>query len=173
MIIASKQGDFELREWELTDCFSLAEHINNIKIWNNVRDGLPHPYTLQDAEAYIRMVQTKPFVQDFAIVVDGKAVGGVGIVPMSDVGRVSAEIGYWLGEAYWGRGIMSEAVRLLADYTFREPEKLRLFAHVYEYNFASMKVLEKAGFTKLTILRKAAIKNGKVIDAYYYDLVKD
>lgn len=94
MIIASKQGDFELREWELTDCFSLAEHINNIKIWNNVRDGLPHPYTLQDAEAYIRMVQTKPFVQDFAIVVDGKAVGGVGIVPMSDVGRVSAEIGY-------------------------------------------------------------------------------
>lgn len=163
MIIASKQGDFELREWELTDCFSLAEHINNIKIWNNVRDGLPHPYTLQDAEAYIRMVQTKPFVQDFAIVVDGKAVGGVGIVPMSDVGRVSAEIGYWLGEA----------VRLVADYTFRETEILRLFAHVYEYNFASMKVLEKASFTKLTILRKAAIKNGKVIDAYYYDLVKD
>ena len=172
MIIESKQGDFELREWELTDCSSLAEHINNIKIWNNVRDGLPHPYTLQDAESYIRMVQTKPFVQDFAIVIDGKAVGGIGIVPMGDVERVSAEIGYWLGEAYWNRGIMGEVIRLVVNYTFRETKILRLFACVYEYNIASMKVLEKAGFTKLTVLPKAAIKNGKVIDMHYYNLVK-
>ncbi len=172
MEIKSKQENFRLREWKLTDIVSLVKHINNEKIWNNVRDGLPYPYTMLDADKYIRMVQAQPYVQNFAIAVAGEAVGGVGIVPLTDVERFSAEVGYWLGEDYWGRGITSEAVALLVDYVFRKTEIIRLFASVYEYNPASMKVLEKVGFTRQAILRDAAIKNGRVIDMYYYDLIK-
>ena len=172
MEIKSKQENFRLREWKLTDIVSLVKHINNEKIWNNVRDGLPYPYTMLDADKYIRMVQAQPYVQNFAIEVAGEAVGGVGIVPLTDVERFSAEVGYWLGEDYWGRGITSEAVALLVDYVFRKTEIIRLFASVYEYNPASMKVLEKVGFTRQAILRDAAIKNGRVIDMYYYDLIK-
>ena len=155
MEIKSKQENFRLREWKLTDIVSLVKHINNEKIWNNVRDGLPYPYTMLDADKYIRMVQAQPYVQNFAIEVAGEAVGGVGIVPLTDVERFSAEVGYWLGE-----------------YVFRKTEIIRLFASVYEYNPASMKVLEKVGFTRQAILRDAAIKNGRVIDMYYYDLIK-
>ena len=172
MEIKSKQGNFRLREWMLTDGVSLAKHINNVKIWNNVRDGLPYPYTILDADKYIRMVQVLPYVQNFAIEIAGETVGGVGIAPLTEVERLSAEVGYWLGEDYWNRGIMSEAVALLVDYVFRETQIIRLFASVYDYNNASMKVLEKVGFTRQAILRDAAIKNGRVIDMYYYDLVK-
>ena len=172
MEIKSKQENFRLREWKLTDIVSLVKHINNEKIWNNVRDELPYPYTMLDADNYIRVVQAQPYVQNFAIEVAREAVGGVGIVPLTDVERLSAEVGYWLGEDYWGRGIASEAVALLVDYVFRETGIIRLFASVYEYNPASMKVLEKVGFTRQAILRDAAIKNGRVIDMYYYDLVK-
>ena len=172
MEIKSKQENFRLREWKLTDIASLVKYINNEKIWNNVRDGLPYPYTMLDADKYIRMVQAQPYVQNFAIEVAGEAVGGVGIVPLTDVERFSAEVGYWLGEDYWGRGITSEAVALLVDYVVRKTEIIRLFASVYEYNPASMKVLEKVGFTRQAILRDAAIKNGRVIDMYYYDLIK-
>ena len=172
MEIRSKQENFKLREWKLTDITALVKHINNIKMWNNVRDGLPHPYTILDADNYIRMVQAQPYIQNFAIEVEGEAVGGVGIVPLTDVERLSAEVGYWLGESYWNRGITSEAVTLLVDYVFRQTEIIRLFASVYEYNPASMKVLEKVGFTRLAILRDEAIKNGQVIDMNYYDLIK-
>ena len=106
MEIKSKQGNFRLREWMLTDGVSLAKHINNVKIWNNVRDGLPYPYTILDADKYIRMVQVLPYVQNFAIEIAGETVGGVGIAPLTDVERLSAEVGYWLGEDYWNRGIM-------------------------------------------------------------------
>ena len=172
MEIKSKQENFRLREWKLTDIASLVKYINNEKIWNNVRDGLRYPYTMLVGDMFFRMVQAEPFVQIFAIVVAGVAVGGVGIVPLTDVERFSAEVGYWLGEDYWGRGITSEAVALLVDYVFRKTEIIRLFASVYEYNPASMKVLEKVGFTRQAILRDAAIKNGRVIDMYYYDLIK-
>ena len=118
MEIKSKQENFRLREWKLTDIVSLVKHINNEKIWNNVRDGLPYPYTMLDADKYIRMVQAQPYVQNFAIEVAGEAVGGVGIVPLTDVERFSAEVGYWLGEDYWGRGITSEAVPENRNYSF-------------------------------------------------------
>lgn len=173
MKIWSDNGVFLLREWEETDVPTLVENISNIKVWDNVRDGLPFPYTREDGEAYIRATRAKECVQDLAIVVDGRAVGGVGVVPLSDVERCSAEVGYWLGETYWNRGIMTEAVRLLVDYVFENTAILRLFASVYEYNVGSMRVLEKAGFTRQAVLRKAAIKNEKVIDMHYFDLVKD
>lgn len=168
-----EKEQFLLRAWTFDDITSLAKNINNIHIWNNVRDGLPYPYTERDAEEYIGMTLNKAYVQDFAIVVDGKAVGGVGIIPLNDVERYSAELGYWIGEDYWNRGIMGEAIRQVVDYVFRETDIIRLFASVYEFNLASMRVLEKAGFTRQAVLRKAAVKNGKVIDMHYFDIVKD
>lgn len=173
MEIHDRNGNFLLREWRLEDAVSLAKNISNINIWNNVRDGLPYPYTERNAEEYLHVVGEKPYVQDLAIVIDNEAVGGIGFIPLCDVERYSAEIGYWLGEDYWNRGIMSEAIRQVVEYVFRETDIIRLFASVYEYNPASMRVLEKAGFTRQAVLRKAAVKNGKVIDMHYFDLVKE
>lgn len=173
MEIHDRNGNFLLREWRLEDAVSLARNISNINIWNNVRDGLPYPYTERNAEEYLHVVSEKPYVQDLAIVIDHEAVGGIGFIPLCDVERYSAEIGYWLGEDYWNRGIMSEAIRQVVEYVFRETDIIRLFASVYEYNPASMRVLEKAGFTRQAVLRKAAVKNGKVIDMHYFDIVKE
>lgn len=170
-MIIERKG-YILRSWEMSDAVSLAENLNNKKIWDNVRDMLPHPYTVSDAQAYIDYTQRTPYPQNFAIVVNDKAVGCVGIAPCTDVERISAEIGYWLGETYWGRGITSDAVKAIAEYTFEYTNINRLYASVYEHNKASMRVLEKAGFTYLCTLHKAAIKNGVILDMPYYELVK-
>jgi RimJ/RimL family protein N-acetyltransferase len=109
---------FELREWQPSDKYFLAENANNIHIWNNLRDYFPHPYTINDGEAFIQMVMDKPKpATDLAIVIDEKAVGGIGIVLQTDVERISAEIGYWLGEKYWNKGIMTEAVKQDVEHT--------------------------------------------------------
>ena len=109
----------QLRVWTPEDIPSLTFHINNINIWNNTRDGLPHPYTEEDAENFIKMnMEHEGPAENFAIDIDGKAVGGVGFVIGSDVERISAEIGYWLGEQYWGRGIMTSAVQKAIKYAF-------------------------------------------------------
>lgn len=164
---------FVLRPWRMTDCESLAANANSKRIWDNVRDFFPHPYTVDDAKAFIgEMVAQRRELCDFAITIDGNAVGGVGFVRGIDVERLSAELGYWLGEAYWNRGIMTDAVRAVADYVFHHTDIIRLFAPVFAYNQGSMRVLEKAGFTKLAVLHKAAIKNGSVVDMHYYELVK-
>lgn len=167
-----ERDGYALREWKMSDAASLAENINNKKIWDNIRDALPFPYTLDDAKAFISFTKKTPYPQNFAIVVEGKAVGCVGISPCTDVERISAEVGYWLGEPYWGRGITSDAVKAIAGYTFKHTDIIRLYAAVYEYNHASMRVLEKAGFTRLCTLHKAAIKNGVILDMPYYELVK-
>lgn len=152
----------QLRVWTPEDIPSLTFHINNINIWNNTRDGLPHPYTEEDAENFIKMnMEHEGPAENFAIDIDGKAVGGVGFVMGSDVERISAEIGYWLGEQYWGRGIMTSAVQEAVKYAFETLPVMRIYAGVFEYNIPSMKVLEKAGFKKEAILRKAVIKNGQ------------
>lgn len=165
---------FALREWRFADCDSLAENADNIKIWNNVMDHFPHPYTKQDAFDYISMVQMMPKPpMRFAIEVDGKAVGSVGFGSEGDIERVTAEIGYWLGEEYWGRSIMSKVVEETARYAFEHFPFQKLFALVFDYNPGSMRVLEKAGFKLEAVLHKAAIKNGKLIDFYYYSKMRD
>lgn len=163
---------FILRPFVPQDAVSLARHADNVRIWNNVRDHFPHPYTRVDADAFIAVASAKDPVRDFAIVIGGEAVGGIGYVPGTDVERISAEVGYWLGEAYWGRGLMSEAVGALAAHIFATTDIQRLFATVFGHNAASMRVLEKAGFRRATIFRKATVKNGHVIDLYYYDKIK-
>ncbi len=170
-MIVERKG-YILRPWEMGDAVSLAENLNNKKIWDNVRDALPFPYTISDAQAYIEYTQGTPYPQNFAIVIENKAVGCVGISPCVDVERISAEIGYWLGEKYWGQGITGNAVKAIAEHVFEHTDILRLYASVYEYNKASMRVLEKAGFTYLCTLHKAAIKNGAVLNMPHYELVK-
>ena len=165
--------NFNLRDWCLSDCESLARHADNIRIWSNVRDMFPHPYTANDAVVFISSVISKPRpAVDRAIDVGGEAVGGIGIVLQHDVERISAEIGYWLSESFWNKGVMTEAVKQMAAYAFNSFPVSKLYAPVYEYNLASMKVLEKAGFEKEGVLKKAAIKNGSVIDLHYYGLIK-
>ena len=162
-----------LRKWQLTDKVSLAEQANNIRVWNYLRDYFPYPYEESDAEAFIQMVLDKPDpATDFSIEWEGKAVGGIGIIPRADVERISAEMGYWLGENYWNRGIMTHVVKQMSEYVFTHFPITKLYATIFEFNIASMRVLEKAGFTREGILRQAAIKNGKTIDLHYYGLLK-
>jgi len=164
---------FEIREWQLSDVVSLAENANNINIWNNVRDYFPHPYSEKDGKEFIKMVLLKPKpTVDFAIVADGKAIGGIGIVLQTDVERISAEIGYWLGEKYWNKGIVTEAVKQMLDYAFANFPLQKIFAPIFDFNISSQKVLEKAGFEREAILKQGAIKNGKIIDLHYYSYIK-
>jgi len=160
-----------LRPWRIGDARSLAKYADNANIARNLRDRFPQPYTVRDAKAFIRScATTRPHVS-FAIVVGGEAVGGAGFSPGGDVERFSAEIGYWLGEPFWSRGIATEAVRLLSDYAFETCRVLRLFAVPFADNGPSIRVLEKAGYTREAILRSSAVKAGIVRDQALYALV--
>lgn len=159
---------FVLRPWREGDEESLARHGDDAGVADNLRDGFPQPYTIEDARTFIRLAPEG----HLAIEVDGQAVGGIGFTPGRDVERLSAEVGYWLGRAYWGRGITTLAVRQLADHLFATTPIIRLFATPYASNRASMRVLEKAGFTHLTTLHRAAVKHGRIVDMEYYELLK-
>jgi [ribosomal protein S5]-alanine N-acetyltransferase len=161
---------FTLRHFKNGDQESLVENANNIKIFNNVKDTFPYPYTYSDASWWIEFCkETDKPATTFAIDVDGEVIGAVGIIIGTDAQRVTAEIGYWLGEKYCGKGIAFEALKQMTDYTFRSfPDLVRIWAAVFEYNKPSMRVLEKAGYEFEGIRKKAAIKNGVVIDEYVY-----
>ena len=161
-----------LRPWKPGDEESLVRHANNRVIWRNLRDAFPHPYTLANAQHWIRSANPATPVTNFAIVVDGTAVGGIGLVLKDDVFRRSAEIGYWLGEEYWGRGIVTEAVRAVTDYAFAAFDLCRVYAGVFEWNPASMRVLEKAGYEYECRMRKSVFKDGEIIDELIYAIVR-
>jgi [ribosomal protein S5]-alanine N-acetyltransferase len=162
--------NFTLRHFRNGDQESLIENANSIKIFNNVKDTFPHPYTYADASWWIEFCkETDKPATTFAIDMNGQVIGAVGIIIGFDIQRVTAEIGYWLGEKYWGKGIAVEALKQMTDYVFQNfPEIVRLWAAVFEYNKPSMRVLEKAGYEFEGIRKKAAIKNGVVIDEYVY-----
>lgn len=157
-----------VRAWRRTDADSLVRHANNPNVARQLRDRFPHPYTRASAAAFLSFAAVGSPPTNLAIEADGDAVGGIGYVRGTDVERYSAEIGYWLGEAYWGRGIGTEAVLLLTDYLFRELNLLRLFALPLADNAASIRVLEKAGYTQEAILRSSCVKNGVVRDQALY-----
>ena len=157
-----------LRPWAPGDEPSLVRHASNYKIWRNLRDGFPHPYTLTDAQEWISFTQQQSPQTFFAIEVGGEAVGSVGLVPKSDIERVSAEIGYWLGEAVWGKGIATAAVRALSTYGLKELGLTRIFAVPLIRSTASIRVLEKAGYIREAVLRRSAIKEGIVLDQVLY-----
>jgi RimJ/RimL family protein N-acetyltransferase len=161
----------QVRSWQLTDAESLAVHANNRKIWRNLRDAFPHPYTVADASAFLQSAMARVPESWFAIAVDDQAVGGIGFTLHHDVERVSAEIGYWLGEAFWGRGITTEALQAVTRYAVQTHQLTRVFAVPYEWNCASFRVLEKAGYRLEGRLRRSAIKDGQVIDQLLYAYV--
>jgi [ribosomal protein S5]-alanine N-acetyltransferase len=160
-----------VRSYKPSDAESLANYANDRTVWLNLRDGFPHPYTLADAENYIsRALNAKPETM-FAICVEGNAVGGIGFSLHTDVERISAETGYWLGAPFRGRGITSEALRAVTSFAIKEHNLRRVYAVPYEWNAASFRVLEKAGFVLEGRMRKSAIKDGKVLDQLLYAFV--
>jgi RimJ/RimL family protein N-acetyltransferase len=157
-----------LRPWQKEDAQALAAIANNRKVWDNVRDFFPTPYTVLDAEQWLDSIRkTRPFL-NFAILYQGRIAGNIGIVPKEDVYRMSVEIGYFIGEEFWGKGIATEATRLLVEYIEQEFTIVRIYAEVFETNKASMRVLQKNGFYLEGIRRKAVIKNGEIMDDYVW-----
>ncbi len=166
---------YKIRKWKLSDAKDLAIALSNRKIQDNLRDGLPYPYTEQDGADYISDMlsadENETFA--FAITIDGKAVGSIGVFRKGNIHKQTAELGYYISEEYWGRGIMTEAVKQICQYVFSESDIIRIYAEPFAYNAASCKVLEKAGFQYEGTLRRNAVKNGKVIDMKMYSLLKE
>ncbi|RYU94721.1 GNAT family N-acetyltransferase [Emticicia agri] len=158
--------NFFLRRWQSGDEQSLVENANNYKIWKNLKDVFPHPYTITDAYEWVNIASGS--AESFAIEVENKAVGGIGILLKDDIYRKNAEIGYWLGEPYWGNKIISTAIVDVVNYTFANYDIYRIYAGVFEYNIPSMRVLEKAGFEKEAILKESLTKEGKLYDEHIY-----
>lgn len=162
-----------LRPLVAADAASLARHANDRDVWLNLRDRFPHPYTLDDARAYIAAAAARPRQTSFGIVVDGEAAGNIGLMPGDDVERFTAEIGYWLGRAFWGRGVMTEAVLATTRYAFAELGLHRVFAVPFAGNRASARVLEKAGYVCEGRMRRSAVKDGVVLDQWLYAAYDD
>lgn len=161
----------EVRSWRTSDAEPITRHANNHNIWINLRDAFPHPYTLKDAREYIRSVRQRAPETSFAIAVDGEAVGSIGFMLRQDVERVSAEIGYWLAEPLWGRGITSDALPAVTAYAVETHQLTRVFAVPFAWNAASCRVLEKAGYVLEARLRRSAIKNGTMTDQLQYAFI--
>jgi len=162
-----------IRSFRRADAGSFARHANNRKVWVNLRERFPNPYTLADAKKWIAVATGAVPETHFAIDVGGEAVGGIGLTLKHDIWRRSAEFGYWLGEAHWGRGIATEAARAMVGYAFANLSICRLYAGAFEWNPASMRVLEKAGFTREAVLKKAVTKDGRTIDLVLYAIIQD
>ena len=160
-----------VRSWRTDDAESLQRHADNRKIWINLRDRFPHPYTLDDAHAFLKMAMGMAPQTYFAIEVEGQAAGGIGYQPHEDVERVSAEIGYWLGERFWNRGITTEALAAVTALAVERHGLTRVYALPFEYNTASCRVLEKCGYVLEARLRRSAIKDGRIVDQFQYACV--
>ena len=161
----------DVRSFREHDAASIALHADNRKIWLNLRDTFPHPYSIKDAWAFIAFALARKPETDFAIAVEGQAVGAIGFKLLPDVERVSAEIGYWLGESFWGKGIVAESLTAMTRYAIETYGLSRVFAVPFEWNAPSMRVLEKAGYTLEGRMRRSAIKDGKIVDQLLYAYV--
>ncbi len=163
-----------IRKWELSDAANLAAVLSNKKIQQNLRDGLPYPYTEQDGRDFISDMlsadENEMFA--FAITVDNKVIGSISVSRQGNIHRQTAELGYYIAEEYWGKGIMTEAVKQICEYVFAKSDMIRIYAEPFAYNIASCRVLEKAGFQYEGTLRNNAVKNGKVIDMKMYSKIK-
>jgi RimJ/RimL family protein N-acetyltransferase len=161
-------GPCVLRPWRAEDLESLLRHANNVNVARQMRDAFPHPYTRADGQVWLNIAQAGDPPTHFAIEFAGEAVGGIGLKPGSDIERVSAEVGYWLGESVWGRGLATAALNALCDHAFETFELTRIFALPFAHNLASRRVLEKARFRLEGLLRQSAIKEGRVVDQVLY-----
>jgi [ribosomal protein S5]-alanine N-acetyltransferase len=161
-----------IRRWEEPDLDALVRYANNERVAINLTDGFPHPYLREHGEFFLNMVARQSPTRYFAIATREEAIGGIGITINEDVYRLTAELGYWLAEPFWGQGIMTEAVTKFSDYCFAQFELVRIFAQPYASNPKSARVLEKAGYALEGIMRCNVIKAGKILDQYLYAKVK-
>lgn len=164
--------NLQLRPWQMKDAANLVAICNNKKIWDSIRDLMPHPYTRSDAIDFLGMAMAKKPLENFCIEADGAVVGNIGLVRFSDIYRKKLEIGYVVGEKYWGRGYATEAVRLMLDYAWKQFDVVKIFASVYESNRASMKVLENNGFSLEAVHKKGVYKNEKYLDEYIFSVFR-
>ena len=166
--------NYIIREWRLEDKNELAVMLNNKNILNNLRDGLPYPYTINAAEEFITAMlsadKTKTYA--FAIVANDAVVGSIGVFRCDNIHSRTAEMGYYIGEPYWGKGLGTSAVKQICKYIFKHTDIIRVFAEPFAYNTASCRVLEKAGFQFEEILHSNAVKNGNILDMKMYALIK-
>jgi RimJ/RimL family protein N-acetyltransferase len=162
-----------VRSWEWRDREAIVRHANNRNVSINLRDRFPYPYTDRDARNWLEAVVDAESETNFAIDVAGEAVGGIGYTMQYDVDRRSAEIGYWLGEEFWGRGIATEALIAVTEHAFANHDLCRLYAHVFDWNPASARVLEKAGYAFEGRLRKSVTKEGQTIDQLMYAMIRE
>lgn len=161
-------GSCVVRDWARSDKASLVRHANNRNVWRNLTDRFPHPYTEADAEGWFGLLEAMPEPSHWAIEVAGEAVGGVGCILGKGMYARSAQFGYWLGEPYWGRGIMTAAVSRVAPHAMERFNLVRLQSPVFAWNPASMRVLEKCGFTREARLKSSVLKDGQLIDELIY-----
>jgi ribosomal-protein-alanine N-acetyltransferase len=167
-----RKGQILLRPLVDEDQKSLANLANNKKIWDNVRDILPNPYTNKDAEEFINITKQEHTPMTFAIEFQEQFCGVIGLTRQSDVYRKTAEIGYWIGEPFWNKGIATTAVNLITDYGLNSLNLNRIHTGVFEYNVGSMRVLEKNGYDKDGIFKKSIIKNGQIWDEHRFSITK-
>ena len=165
-------GPWQIRSFRPDDAPSLARYANNRNVWLNVRDAFPHPYRIEDAVAWIRMAARQYPEVSFAIADATEVIGTIGLGLQTDVNYRSAEIGYWLGEPFWGQGIATAALTAMTEYAFARYDLIWLFAYVYDWNPASVRVLEKAGYTCEGRMRKSATKDGQTVDQLLYAAVR-
>ena len=161
-----------IRPYRHDDKPGLARQANNRKVWQNVRDLFPHPYTEAHAEEWIAHATAEDPLHNFAIEVEGAFAGGIGLKLQSDVDRISAELGYWLGEEFWGRGIATAAIIGFVPWAFDAFGLERIYATPFHWNVASARALEKASFEKEGVMRRAAIKDGRIADVPLYARLK-
>ena len=166
--------DTKIRKWKPEDAHDLATAINNKKLLDNLRDGIPFPYTGKDAEDFIRAMKTaeKDSRYAFAVEYGGKVIGSIAVFRKDNIHRLTAELGYYIAEPYWGRGIATKAVELICSYVFESTDIVRIFAEPFAHNHASCRVLEKSGFSYEGLLRRNALKNGRLIDMKMYSILK-
>lgn len=163
-----------LRSWQSQDADALARHADDREVWLNLRDRFPHPYTRDDARRWIALCADEPLRStNLAIEVGGEVIGAVGFDRLPDVHRLTAEIGYWLGRAHWGRGIATRALTAATRYAFERFDLERLEAGVFEWNPASARVLEKAGYEREGRLRRAVLKDGRLGDVILYARLRE
>lgn len=164
----------KIRPWSIEDAEGICKIINNKKVLDNLRDGIPFPYTIEDAKEFITaMLSADPnTTYAFAIIFDNNIVGSIGAFRQSNIHFRTAEVGYYIGEPYWGKGLATSAIKQLCQYIFQETDIIRLFAEPFANNKASCRILEKSGFEYEGTLRKNAVKNGCVLDMKMYSLTK-
>jgi ribosomal-protein-alanine N-acetyltransferase len=163
-----------LRPWSVRDAAQLASIANNKNITDNLRDGLPFPYSVDDARNWLNSIITENIPpRFFAIIVEKDVAGSIGIVSKSDIYRRNVEIGYFLTESLWGKGIMTRAIKAATSYAFIEFDIVRVYAEPFADNLGSRKALENAGFTLEATFRRNVIKNGIIKDSCIYSVLKE